>query len=110
MDSQYIALIGSVFGGVGLEVTRRILNRSHSKQDWAAELRKEMREDNAVLRVENDALEKEVVIWKDKYYALIDKYLELKHRQIEADIDERLLNKTREDLGLHGNNDNNGTL
>lgn len=78
MDTAWIALIGTVFGGAGLKVLENILSRGQSKDDLATSLRQELRKDSTDLRVELKGLEKELDKWKERYYLLLQEYLEIK--------------------------------
>jgi chromosome segregation ATPase len=80
-----IALVGTLFGGIGLEVTKRWLNRAKEKNDTAKQIRDELRTDMATLRqevqtlkAELDKVEAEVVQWQEKYFELRSKYVTLK--------------------------------
>lgn len=79
-----IALVGTIFGGVGLKITERWLNRAKEKNDTAKQIRDELRTDMATyrqeilnLKAEVDKVEKEVNEWQDKYYELRDRYSQL---------------------------------
>src|SRR6476646_912974 len=91
--SALYSLAGTVFGGAGLEITKRWLGRSKDKEDSATQFRKELREDLTSIKSELDAVEKELDTWKEKYYALYEKYLTVKGqleealRQIQRDAD-----------------------
>lgn len=80
-----IALVGTIFGGAGLKITERWLNRAKEKNDTAKQIRDELRTDMATyrkeitdLKTELDKVEAEVNAWQDKYYELRDKYVTLK--------------------------------
>lgn len=80
-----IALVGTIFGGAGLKITERWLNRAKEKNDTAKEIRDELRSDMASyrkeildLKAEVDKVEAEVVSWQEKYFELRDKYVTLK--------------------------------
>jgi chromosome segregation ATPase len=80
-----IALVGTIFGGAGLKITERWLNRAKQKNDTAKEIRDELRTDMASyrkeildLKAEVDKVEAEVVSWQEKYFELRDKYSTLK--------------------------------
>lgn len=64
------ALAGTLFGGAGLEITRRWLTRSKDKDDTATELRKELREELANLKDELNKAENELDTWKERYWKL----------------------------------------
>ena len=79
-----IALVGTIFGGAGLKITERWLNRAKEKNDTAKQIRDELRGDIETrrqeiidLKAEVDKVEKEVNEWQDKYYELRDKYSKL---------------------------------
>jgi predicted nuclease with TOPRIM domain len=92
-----IALVGTIFGGVGLKVVERWLNRAKDKSDAAKEIRDELRSDMATYRAEilelkkeTEKLDEQVILWQEKYFELRDKYSTLKAlyedalRQIQA--------------------------
>lgn len=59
------ALIGTIFGGVGLKVIERWLNRHTVVIDE----RKDYRDEIADLRQRLDKVEEEVDEWRERYYA-----------------------------------------
>jgi len=73
-----LAVVGTVFGGAGLEVTRRWLNRTKDRDDTATELRKELRDELASLKKELDDVEAELDVWKQKYYDLLQQFVSVK--------------------------------
>lgn len=79
-----LALIGTLFGGAGLEVTRRWLNRSKDRDDTATELRKELREELASLKKELDEVEEELDEWKTKYFTLLEQFVNVKGQLEDA--------------------------
>jgi chromosome segregation ATPase len=78
------ALIGTIFGGAGLEIVRRWLNRSKIRDDTATELRKELREELAGLKKELDDVEAELDAWKNRYYDLLQQFVSVKGQLEEA--------------------------
>lgn len=74
MDPALVALIGTVFGGAGLKGIESLLNRSKTQNDVAAQIRTELRTDVQALRTELERQEKELDIWKAKYYELLDQF------------------------------------
>lgn len=77
-QEAWIALAGTVFGGVGMKLIEAILGRRKSRDDFASSLRTELRTDISSLRIENehlhqrlDQLENTIDHWRDKYYALL---------------------------------------
>jgi predicted nuclease with TOPRIM domain len=77
MDAAWIALIGTVFGGVGLKVVDHYLSKNKVKIDDAARIRDELRIEINSLRDEVAKLEVERDKWKADYYDLRDKIAEL---------------------------------
>lgn len=78
MDTAWIALIGTVFGGAGLKLIESFLARGQGKSDAAAAMRDELRKESTTLREELRVVEKDLDAWKEKYFLLLQEYLELK--------------------------------
>lgn len=78
MDTAWIALIGTVFGGAGLKVIEQILSRGQKGADTATQMREELRKESAGLKEELRTVEKELDAWKEKYFLLLQEYLEIK--------------------------------
>jgi hypothetical protein len=70
----WTALLGTIFGGVGLRLTERFVDRKKTTLDYETSLRKELRDENAELHDENAELRKEVDEWRIKYYNCMDQY------------------------------------
>jgi len=68
-----LALIGTIFGGVGLKVVEHFLTKSKARADDAKEIRDELRLTITSLREDNAKLETEVTTWRDRYYAETEK-------------------------------------
>lgn len=83
MDPAWIALIGTVVGGVGLKVIEHWLGRNKVKTDDATQIRDELRQEITALRGEIKQLEADVDKWREQYYALMEKYLT---KQTQLDI------------------------
>lgn len=79
-----IALFGTIFGGAGLEIIRRILAKSKEKEDSATAFRNELRTELTSLKVEMSTVEKELDMWRQKYYELFEKYIFIKVKYEEA--------------------------
>ena len=77
IDPAWIALIGTLCGGIGLKVAEHWLGKNKIKVDDAARIRDELRLEITAQRQEIKDLEAEVDKWRDEYYALRDKYVEL---------------------------------
>jgi uncharacterized protein YlxW (UPF0749 family) len=78
VTEAWIALAGTITGGVGLKFVEYILGRSKYRDTLASSLRTELRVDLSALRLENQHLqdeihdlEKSVDGWRDKYYAIL---------------------------------------
>lgn len=81
ITDSVLALIAAVFGGVGLKVLEKALNRGKEKMDLAAQIRAELRSDQAALRkeienfrVEVKHLEDQLDKWRTKYYELLEQF------------------------------------
>lgn len=77
MDPAWIALIGTVTGGVGLKLAEHWLGRNRVKTDDAARIRDELRTEITNQRQEIKDLEADVNKWREEYYDLRDKYIHL---------------------------------
>lgn len=78
MDVAWIALIGTLAGGAGLKIVESILARGGKKRDDATAMREELRKDQAALKEELRTAEKELDLWKEKYFLLFQEYIEVK--------------------------------
>lgn len=85
MDTAWIALIGTVFGGAGLKIIESVLSRGQGKIDTATQLRDELRKESTALRDEMKSVEKELDQWKERYYLLMQEYLEIKAHMSAVD-------------------------
>ena len=77
VDPAWIALIGTVMGGVGLKVAESWLGRNKVKNDDAAQIRDELRMEITAQREEIKQLESDVNKWREEYYNLRDKHVAL---------------------------------
>lgn len=75
-----LALIGTVFGGVGLKIVEGLLNKSKTQEDIAATIRRELREDVTALRAEIRLVEADVDRWRAKYYEVMVELTDIKAR------------------------------
>lgn len=78
MDTAWIALIGTLFGGVVLKLIESILARGNNRIDYATNMRDELRKDSVALKEELRQAEKDLDGWKEKYFLLLQEYLEVK--------------------------------
>lgn len=74
LDPAWIALIGTLCGGLGLKLLEHWLGKSKVKIDEASKLRDELRVEITAQREEIKALEAEVDRWRKDYYDLRDRY------------------------------------
>jgi hypothetical protein len=72
-NEAVLALLGTVFGGVGLKVVEAALGRGKRREDLATNLRTELRAELTELREDNDKLEAALDLWRTKYYRLVAK-------------------------------------
>lgn len=77
MDPGWIALIGTITGGVGLKFVEHWLGRNRVKTDDATRIRDELRIEITNQREEIRQLEADVTKWREEYYNLRDKYVSL---------------------------------
>lgn len=77
IDPAWIALIGTLCGGIGLKLAEHWLGKSKVKVDDAARMRDELRLEITAQREEIKDLEADVDKWRSEYYALRDKYVAL---------------------------------
>ena len=77
LDPAWLALLGTLFGGVGLKAVERYLGRKQLHIDDATNIRNELRLEIESLREENKALEAEVDRWRASYYDLRDRVVHL---------------------------------
>lgn len=77
LDPAWIALIATVCGGVGLKVAEHWLGRNKVRVDDATQIRDELRLEIASLREENKALEAELTKWREEYFTVREKQVQL---------------------------------
>jgi hypothetical protein len=77
LDPTVIALVGTVFGGVGLKIVEYWLGKNRVRVDDATKIREELRADMAAQKAEIAQLEASLDKWKEQYYALFEKYIKL---------------------------------
>lgn len=89
----WIALVGTLFGGVALKAIEKYLARGGEKVDIATKMRDEIRKDLAEAKNEARLLEKELNEWKMKYYLLLEENMgnrtELKHLRGPVSLDDK---------------------
>lgn len=78
INQAWLALIGALLGGSGLKVIEHWLNRSKIKEDTAAQMRTELRDEIKNLREELRSVEDELDKWRGKYYELMDEFMKAK--------------------------------
>lgn len=77
IDPAWIALAGTVFGGVGLKTIEYWLGRNRYKISDAQQIRDELRIEINSQKEEIRQLEEDVNKWREEYYNLRDKYVAL---------------------------------
>ena len=77
-DPTVIALIGTLFGGVGLKAVEHWLNKNKVKIDDAARIRDELRTELTAVRAENRQLESDVDKWRKEYYDMYEKNIRMR--------------------------------
>lgn len=84
-------LVGTLFGGVGLEITRNYLSKAQTRKSTDREYREELRLDMTSLKAEitelkaeNDKIEREMMEWIDKFWVLKEKHIILNGLYQEA--------------------------
>jgi outer membrane murein-binding lipoprotein Lpp len=78
LDPTVVALIGTLFGGVGLKAIEHWLGKNKVKVDDAARLRDELRLEVTALRAENQQLENDVDKWREDYYKMYADFVQVK--------------------------------
>jgi chromosome segregation ATPase len=78
-NAGFVALMGTVFGGVGLKVVEQWLGRAKERATEAAGIREELRKEIDALRAQIEKanaeelrLEAQIEEWRGKYYDLRD--------------------------------------
>lgn len=77
LDPAWIALIGTVCGGVGLKLAEHWLGRNKVRADDAARIRDELRLEITTQREEIKQLESDANKWREEYFNLKEKYISL---------------------------------
>lgn len=77
LGPEWIALIGTLFGGVAIKVAEKWLGKSKERTDDAAQIRDELRIEISAQRDEIKVLEREVSKWREEYYNLRDQHVRL---------------------------------
>lgn len=75
IDPAWIALVGTICGGVGLKLAEHWLGRNKVKADDATQIRNELRLEITTQKEEIRQLELDGVKWRDEYYKLYEKYI-----------------------------------
>lgn len=78
LGNAWLALAGATFGGAGLKIVEVWLNRGVRKDTTASDMRTELRTEVTGLRAELQRAEENSDKWRDKYYDLMDRYLQIK--------------------------------
>lgn len=78
ITTAWIALIGTMLGGVGLKFVEHWLSRSKIRDDTATQLRNELRTEIQSLKQELNNVEADLDKWRGKYYELMDNFIKVK--------------------------------
>jgi len=84
ISQAWLALLGALLGGSGLKFIEYWLSRSKVREDAAAQMRTELRDEIKVLREELRTVEDELDKWRGKYYELMDEFMKAKSDLAEA--------------------------
>lgn len=82
IDPTWIAMLGTVCGGVGLKISEKWLNHAKDKRDDRKEFREEIKE----LQDRLDNVEDDLAEWRGKYYAAQEQILILKAMMVGAGL------------------------
>jgi predicted phage gp36 major capsid-like protein len=78
MGPEWIALIGTLCGGIGLKIAEKALGRSQEKSDDAHRIRDELRLRITEQNEEIKELEGKLAVVTKDYYDLRDQYTQVK--------------------------------
>ena len=98
IDPTVTAVVGTIFGGVGLRLVEHWLSRNKVRVDDAARIRDELRLEITAQREEIKQLEDDVDKWKNEYYDLRDKYVQI---QTELTLALQRIKEEAEKAGIH---------
>lgn len=87
MDTAWIALIGTLFGGAALKIVEGLFAKGTTKVDLATSLREELRKESTQLKEEVRLAEHELDTWKEKYYNLYQEYIDIKQQVPKGPVD-----------------------
>jgi predicted nucleic acid-binding Zn-ribbon protein len=76
--STIVAIIAAVFGGAGVKMIEKWLNRSVEKEDSGFKLRTELREELERLRDELEKTKDELDDYRAKYFSLMEQFSKTK--------------------------------
>lgn len=74
----WLALVGTIFAGIGLEIVKKILGRTKAREEAVKAIKDELgseidtlRRQAEKIREEADELRDEIDSWRNKYYSLV---------------------------------------
>lgn len=76
LDPTFVALIGTLFGGVGLKAVEHWLSRSRVKIDEQDKLRAELKGEITTLKAELRAAEADRDKWREEYFDFRDQMIQ----------------------------------
>ncbi len=73
-----VAIIAAIFGGAGVKILEKWLNKSQAAEDSGFKLREELRTELTRLREELDKTEKDLDEYRKRYYDLMEVFTQTK--------------------------------
>ncbi len=88
MNQALLAALLTAGGAIALAIVNHFLTSGRAKFDVATQIREELRKDNALLRIEIKDVQKELAVFKDKCYSLLESQgkLEVANADLKADV------------------------
>ena len=77
------AVIAALFGGIGIKVLEKLMNKKSEAFNEAAKLREELRNELVVVRKEADDWQTDADEWRTKFYTKVEETIHL-NQQIET--------------------------
>lgn len=91
------AIVAALFGGVGVKILEKLMNKNSEHFLEGSMIREELRKERDALRLEVDELQKQVDSWRGKYYEQVeevmvahqnlDQYrIEVQRKELDAEV------------------------
>jgi chromosome segregation ATPase len=97
-----IALVGTLCGGLGLKLVEHWLGRNKARLDEASKIREELRDQIDDMRIVVREVETARDKWREDYFALREKYVELQAQLAGALEQLRMLKEKLEAIDKSG--------